>query len=241
MRQDAYSYAHYGSYAHYTTPVVICVLMISAMLLALALKPTQRMADQLPPLSLSQAIPEKFADWDLDKNIIPVSQSADVQAKLDELYSQTLARTYTNSKGQRVMLSIAYGADQSGDGNQVHRPEFCYTAQGFHLISNIIGDLSTQYGTLPVRRLLAVQGNRNEPITYWVTVGDKATLPGINRKLNQLAYGLTGTVPDGMLVRVSSIDSDSANAYKLQEAFIRDLLQVMPAQDRARVAGRFGA
>lgn len=223
------------------TPVIICLLMVSAMVLAMVLKPNQRLADQLPPLSLAKAIPERFAGWDIDKNIIPVSQSADVQAKLDELYSETLARTYTNAQGQRIMLSIAYGADQSGDGNQVHRPEFCYTAQGFQLISNIIGNLATQYGTLPVRRLLAVQGARNEPITYWVTVGDKATLPGIQRKLNQLAYGLTGTVPDGMLVRVSSIDSDSANAYKLQEAFIRDLLQAMPAQERARVAGRFGA
>jgi len=226
---------------HFITPVVICVLMISAMIASILLKPHQRMADQLPPLSLSKAIPERFAGWDIDKSIIPVSQSADVQAKLDELYSQTLARTYANTQGQRIMLSIAYGADQSGDGNQVHRPEFCYTAQGFQLISNIIGNLTTQYGTLPVRRLLAVQGSRNEPITYWVTVGDKATLPGIKRKLNQLAYGLTGTVPDGMLVRVSSIDNDSANAYKLQEAFIQDLLQAMPIQDRARVAGRFGA
>jgi EpsI family protein len=226
---------------HFITPVVICLLMISAMILAIVLKPHQRMADQLPPLSLSKAIPERFAGWDIDKNIVPISQSADVQAKLDELYSETLARTYANAKGQRIMLSIAYGADQSGDGNQVHRPEFCYTAQGFQLISNIIGNLTTQYGTLPVRRLLAVQGARNEPITYWVTVGDKATLPGIKRKLNQLAYGLTGTVPDGMLVRVSSIDSDSTNAYKLQEAFIQDLLQAIPAQDRARVAGRFGA
>lgn len=226
---------------NFITPVVICLLMISAMTLAIVLKPHQRMADQLPPLSLTKAIPERFAGWGIDRNIVPVSQSADVQAKLDEIYSQTLARTYSNAQGQRVMLSIAYGADQSGDGNQVHRPEFCYTAQGFQLMSNIIGNLTTQYGTLPVRRLLAVQGARNEPITYWVTVGDKATLPGIKRKLNQLAYGLTGTVPDGMLVRVSSIDSDSANAYKLQETFIRDLLQVMPAQDRARIAGRFGA
>lgn len=225
----------------FVTPVVICLLMLSAMTLAIVLKPHQRLADKLPPLSLAKAIPERFAGWDIDKNIVPVSQSADVQAKLDELYSETLARTYSNAQGQRIMLSIAYGADQSGDGNQVHRPEFCYTAQGFQLISNIIGDLGTQYGTLPVRRLLAVQGSRNEPITYWVTVGDKATLPGINRKLNQLAYGLTGTVPDGMLVRVSSVDRDSANAYKLQEAFIRDLLQAMPVQDRARVAGRFGA
>lgn len=223
------------------TPLIICVLMLAAMVSAIALEPHQRMADQLPALRLKNTIPEQFGGWRIDATIIPVSQSADVQAKLDELYSETLARTYANAQGQRIMLSIAYGADQSGDGNQVHRPEFCYAAQGFQLRGNQVASLITQFGTLPVRRLLAVQGARNEPITYWVTVGDKATLPGIQRKLNQLIYGLSGTIPDGMLVRVSSIDADPGHAYQLQEAFIRDLLQAMPVQERARVAGRFGA
>ena len=222
-------------------PLAIAVLMVTAAILSVVLKPRERMADELPPLKLAHAIPAEFGEWRIDPSIIPVSASPDVQARLDEIYSQTLARTYTNASGQRVMLSIAYGADQSGDGNQVHRPEFCYAAQGFQLTSNIIGNLITQYGTLPVRRLLAVQGNRNEPITYWVTVGDKATLPGLKRKLSQLAYGLSGKVPDGMLVRVSSIDANSDNAYRLQEKFIRDMLLGMRPQERARVAGKFGA
>jgi EpsI family protein len=152
-----------------------------------------------------------------------------------------LERSYINSRGQRVMLSIAYGGDQSGDGTQVHRPEFCYTAQGFQLTLNHVGELLTQYGTLPVRRLVAVQGRRNEPITYWVTVGDKATLPGVKRKLAQIAYGLTGKVPDGMLVRVSSIDNDEKSAHRLQDIFIQDLLAGLQPRDRVRLAGSFGA
>jgi EpsI family protein len=172
---------------------------------------------------------------------VPVDPSPDVQASLNAIYSQLLARTYVNAQGERVMLSIAYGSDQSGDGSQVHRPEFCYTAQGFQVMANNVGSLLTQYGTLPVRRLLAVQGQRNEPITYWVTVGDKATLPGVERKLSQLAYGLTGKIPDGMLVRVSSISAQNESAYRLQEKFIKDMLQSMDTKDRLRVAGRFGA
>lgn len=223
------------------TPLGIALMLLAAAVLALLLKPHQRMADQRPPLELATAIPAAFADWTIDPGILPVTNSPDVLAKLEEIYSQTLARTYRNAKGERIMLSIAYGADQSGDGNQVHRPEFCYAAQGFQLRSSSIGILATQYGILPVRRLLAVQVNRNEPITYWVTIGDEATLPGLSRKLNQLAYGLTGIVPDGMLVRVSSIDADSASAYQLQEKFVRDMLLNMAPQDRARVAGKFGA
>ncbi len=223
------------------TPLLIFLLMSVASILAVLLIPHTRMADQRPPVELAKSIPANFGDWSIDTSMIPISASPDVQAKLDELYTQTLERSYINTQRQRIMLSIAYGADQSGEGNQVHRPEFCYTAQGFQLLGNMIGNLATKYGTLPVRRLLAVQGSRNEPITYWVTVGDTATLPGLKRKLNQLAYGLSGTVPDGMLVRVSSIDADSDNAYKLQDKFIQDMLLGMAPQDRARIAGTFGA
>jgi EpsI family protein len=221
--------------------VFMALLMVSSAALAVALKPSQRMADELPPLSLEDAIPRSFGDWQVDDSIVPVDPSPDLQANLDAIYSQLLGRTYINSQGERIMLSIAYGADQSGDGSQVHRPEFCYTAQGFQVVANNVGNLVTQYGTLPVRRLLAVQGRRNEPITYWITVGDKATLPGLSRKMEQLSYGLTGRIPDGMLVRVSSISSKNDSAYRLQEKFIRDMLQGMDSKDRLRVAGRFGA
>ena len=171
--------------------------MLTSAALAVALKPSERMADELPPIALEKVVPLQFGDWRIDDSIVPVSTSPDVQARLDEIYSQTLARTYANAQGQRIMLSIAYGADQSGDGNQVHRPEFCYTAQGFQLMGSRIGQLATEYGVLPVRRLLAVQGHRNEPITYWITIGDKATLPGLQLKINHLGYGITCIVPDG--------------------------------------------
>ena len=221
--------------------IAIGTLMMTSAALAVALKPSERMAEERPPIALEKIVPRQFGDWRIDDTVIPVSVSADVQERLDEIYSQTLSRTYANDQGQRIMLSIAYGADQSGDGNQVHRPEFCYTAQGFQLLSSRVGQLVTQYGVLPVRRLLAVQGPRNEPITYWITIGDKATLPGLQRKINQLRYGLTGVVPDGMLVRVSSINPDTDSAYELQAAFVRDLLASMDPQARARAAGKFGA
>lgn len=221
--------------------IFIGLLMVSSAVMAVVLKPDERMAENLPPLSLEEAIPKQFGDWHIDPSIVPVDPSPDVEARLDEIYSQTLARTYANSQGQRIMLSIAYGADQSGDGNQVHRPEFCYTAQGFQLLSSEIGRLITDYGSLPVRRLLAKQGPRNEPITYWITIGDKATLPGLRRKINQLAYGLSGTVPDGMLVRVSSISTNTEAAYELHAEFVRDMLASMDPQSRIRTAGRFGA
>jgi EpsI family protein len=222
-----------------TSTLAIALLMVISAALAARLTPTERVADQREPVVLKKLVPDQFGEWKTDKSLVPIGVSADVRAKLDELYSQTLERTYVNAKGQRIMLSIAYGGDQRGEATQVHRPEFCYTAQGFRIVRNAVGALSTEYGALPVRRLVAVQGRRNEPITYWITVGDKATLPGIERKLAQLSYGLAGKIPDGMLVRVSSIDLDERGAHMLQERFIKEMLGVLNPQARAHLAGRF--
>ena len=215
------------------------VLMVSTAALTTAVTPTNKIADQRSTMNLETLIPSSFDDWSIDKSIIPLQVDPKAQAQLDKLYNQTLARTYVNSQGNRMMLSIAYGGDQS-DQMELHKPEVCYLAQGFAIKKNIAGELPTQYGNLPSRRLLAVRGNRSEPITYWVTVGDKAVLAGINQKLQQIRYGLSGNVPDGMLVRVSTIGIDEDQSYQLHEAFIHDMLSSMGIHGRNRLTGKFG-
>lgn len=202
----------------------------------MALTPTNKIADLKEKIDLEVMIPAKFGDWKIDETIIPLQVDAETQAKLDKIYNQTLSRTYINLLGERIMLSIAYGGDQS-DNLAVHKPEVCYYAQGFEIMKVFADELLTQYGKLPIKRLAAIKGNRNEPITYWVTVGDKAVLPGIDEKLQKLRYGLTGSVADGMLVRVSSIDYDNAKAYQLQTTFIRDLLGTIENKERVRLIG----
>lgn len=221
------------------TSIILGTLMVSSGVLTMALTPTQRIADQQEKIDLEIMIPAKFGDWQIDKSIVPLQIDAETQAKLDKIYNQTLARTYVNSQNERIMLSVAYGGDQS-DNLAVHKPEVCYYVQGFEIMKILSDELITQYGKLPIKRLLAVKGNRNEPITYWVTVGDKAVLPGLDQKLQQLRYGLTGNVPDGILVRISSIDNDNNNAYQLQTIFIQDLLLAVNVKERVRLIGTFG-
>ncbi|MNN55445.1 hypothetical protein D3C81_1703200 [compost metagenome] len=57
--------------------------------------------------------------------------------------------------------------------------------------------------------------------------------------MQELRYGLSGAIPDAMLVRVSSIDSDTGAAYAVQEGFVRAMLLSMKPQDRARIIGSF--
>lgn len=217
----------------------IGLLMIFASASATYLKPTKKLADSMPTVNLEKMIPTQFGEWHLDPVVLEQIISPEKKVLLAELYAQTLSRAYLDKHGTRIMLSIAYGGDQS-DGLQVHRPEICYTAQGFQVERDRLDMILTAFGSLPIKRLFATQGNRNEPITYWITVGDKAVvLKGMQQKLTQLRYGLTGRVPDGMLVRVSSINIDDKEAYRVQDDFVKAMLAAMSKEDRARIAGSF--
>jgi EpsI family protein len=216
---------------------IIGLCMFAAAGMALALKPTHKIADSGPKVDLETLIPKTFGDWKIDETIAPLIANPEQQARINKIYNQTLTRTYINSRNDRIMLSIAYGGDQS-DSMAVHKPEVCYPAQGFQILkSPTISTFSTGEGNIPVKRLVATQGQRIEPITYWTTVGDKVAISGLKWKLQQLKYGLTGKIPDGLLFRISSIQADDAMAYKTQDAFTRDLLKAMSPSGRERIIG----
>ncbi len=216
---------------------VLVACMVGAAIAGEVMRPDLRLAEIKPRIALDTQIPQSFGDWRVDTAIRPVVPDPSLQAMLDSLYSQTLARTYINRAGERVMLSIAYGSDQSNEATAVHRPEFCYSAQGFRVRATGTALLTIGQTQVPVARVVAQLGQRNEPITYWVTLDEAATLPGLGRKLEQIRYGLKGQIPDGMLVRVSSISTSETNAHALQQQFLDQLYTAVPAEVRGRYFG----
>jgi EpsI family protein len=225
----------------WTRILVLVVLMVLAAVAGEFFRPTYRISEHKPKIVLAQQIPEEFGDWKVDRSLIPVVPDPGIQAMLDVLYSQTLARTYINRTGQRVMLSIAYGSDQGNEATAVHRPEFCYSAQGFRVQVVDKSTLNIGNQEVPVARLLAQLGQRMEPITYWVTLDESATLPGLGRKLEQIKYGLRGQIPDGMLVRVSTISPSMEDSFKLQQRFLEQMFTAVPESVRTRYFGANGA
>ena len=211
--------------------------LIAAAVAAPVLAPSQSLADGRAPTDLEAMVPLQFGEWRASEDLVPVAPDPRVAAKVENAYAQVVARSYVDARNRRVMLSIAYGGDQRNDRMQAHRPEYCYAAQGFDVRPVRNDRLTAGEGTIPVRRLLAQRGPRHEPITYWITIGDQTALPGLQRKLLQLRYGLTGTIPDGMLVRVSSLDAEAEAGYAHQDDFIRALLASLDAEARARIAG----
>lgn len=200
-----------------------------------ALKPTKHAADYAPKFDLDTGIPKSFADWKVDETIVPIQADPERLALINKIYNQTLSRTYVNSKGERVMLSIAYGGDQS-DNMQVHRPEVCYTGNGFTMTDLTTVNFETGYGAIPVKRVLATMSSRVEPITYWITIGDSVEKNPALRKLQLLKFGLTGTIPDGLLFRVSSIGTQSSQ-YPVQQDFVATLLKSVTPEFRKRLIG----
>lgn len=220
-----------------TRAVVVLVLALLAALAAQWLNPTAHPAEKRRPLRLEQTVPAEFGPWRLDTRAIAGVVDPQRAELLKKLYSETLSRTYVHTDGYRIMLSIAYGGDQR-DALQIHYPEVCYPAQGFDVKERHKDHLHTPLGDIPIVRLITAMGpQRPEPVTYWVTVGEKTVSSRVSKKLAEMSYSLRGSIPDGLLFRVSSIDPDSTAALLRQDQFVADLLHALPAAERRRLAG----
>ena len=212
------------------------VMMLAAGAVAHALRPTVYLADKRAKVELEQLVPSQFGDWQELKQSNGQIINPQQTALLEKIYSQTLSRTYVGKNGVIIMLSIAYGANQS-DGVALHYPEVCYPAQGFQLQSNQLAEIETKFGSIEGRRLMTRLGQRNEPVTYWSTLGDKVVRGGMKTKLAQLDYGFNGFIPDGLIFRVSSINREATKGYADQSLFIADLIDALPPASRQRLAG----
>ena len=219
-----------------TVALTLAALMCTASIASIAVRPGQKAADKGKAISLEAVVPKGFGDWTelTEQN----AQVVNPQTKelLDKLYSQLLSRTYVNKQGYRIMLSMAYGDDQRG-GLQAHRPEVCYPAQGFKLGKVEDGVLATSYGKIDVRRLITTYGTRNEPVTYWLTVGDEVIRSPLDKRISQIRLGLTGQIPDGLLFRISSIDADVDRAFANQQKFVADMMAAVPPAARKQLSG----
>lgn len=212
------------------------VAMTAAALLAAAGQPKRVDITGRLAVPLERIFPAQVGEWQIDPSAVGLPISARELGQRFQMYSQVLERTYINPQGERVMLSVAYGGDQSGSV-QMHRPEVCYQASGFQVSHQHAVTLPLGARQLPAMRLLAQGDERPEPITYWTLLGDEVISNKRRFQFAQLIAGLKGRVSDGMLVRISTIDANSARAYAVQTRFAQALYRAVPAQYTNRVFG----
>jgi EpsI family protein len=217
--------------------LVMCMFMVVSSALAMLATPAPMSVGKKSQLDLEAIIPRDFEGWQMDLSSIEPLVSPDVKGAIDKIYNQVLSRTYINSQGERVMLVIAYGMNQGVD-LQVHRPEICYAASGFDISKMTETFVNTTIGQIPVMHLVARKGDRIEPITYWIRIGNSVTRGWFQEKWATFTYMLTGKVPDGLLFRVSTISGNAQDSYRIQQTFLADLLASMRSGDRHWLVGK---
>jgi EpsI family protein len=218
----------------YRVAFIIAALMCSASIGAVVARPGIKEMDSKPAISLESIVPKEFGDWHEEPQQTLQVVNPQSRELLDKVYSQILERIYVNADGYRIMLSLAYASDQRNF--RAHYPEACYTAAGFTLHRKDLTQLATPFGEIPVARLFMTRGSREEPLTFWLRIGDKAML-GWQSRIVELGYTLTGQVPDGLLFRVSSIDPNQTRANQMQDEFINQLLKAVSPVERKQLTG----
>lgn len=219
---------------------VMMVAMVGASATAYKLTPTQLLADTLPRINLQNDFPSQVGDWKVDTRAQITIPNPETEGVIESIYTDTLSRVYVDPTGKQLFLSVAYGKNQS-DGHSLHYPEVCYPAQGYMISEHHIGSIRIGAQTVPVKHLVAMRGEQPEPITYWATVGQKIILNGTQHKLAQLRYGFEGYIPDGMIVRVSTLGDDRDHEYEVQREFLEALARTVNPETRSRMLGELAS
>ena len=196
----------------------------------------RRSNQQLGTSELSDLIPKQIGAWrygNADGVVIARSE----EAVPVEAYDQLVARSYEAAGLPTIMLLVAYGAVQGGT-LQLHRPETCYPGQGFELSDFAAPDLAfTSASTIAARRFTAVRDDRVERLLYWTRVGEKFPRSTAELYSAVLQSVLRGTVPDGVLVRISTLTNNSPSADRAIESFVTSMLKGLSPPARRLLLG----
>lgn len=211
-------------------------LAVAAGATAYARKPRERLM-LIGENQLATIVPQQIGAWSFDSGSGLVLPPPDQLAQL--LYDQQVARTYLAPDKLPVMLLMAYGSSQGGM-LQIHRPEVCYPAAGFRLSATREENWAWAPGhSIPVRRFAAHSDTRTEHVLYWTRIGNELPVNWVGQRIAVMRNSLMGVIPDGLLVRVSAVSEDAAQAQEMVESFARTMLADVGKAGRRRLIGAF--
>ena len=211
--------------------------MLGAATLSVVAVPTKLLSDTRPAFDLEKSIPKAFGDWKVDPFMIPIPPSPDQESAMSKIYDQILSRTYVNSQGRAhdAVDHLWFAAEPADARAPAGGVLFGAGLQDQRSCSGL--PLTVAGATVPSARMVATQGQRVEPVTYWFTMGDDAVMSYLDREVTQLKYALAGQIPDGYLVRVSSLSPDAAQAFAKQSEFADALMASLDGELRKRLTG----
>lgn len=193
----------------------------------------RRHQSTLGKAKLNALVPEAFDGWQSAAANGLVLPPADQMR--DQIYQDLVTRTYERPNAAPVMLLIAYGGSQGGV-IQVHRPEVCYPAGGYRMtriephVTRLADGLA-----VPSRYILAQSGERDEQIVYWTRLGGHFPRSWEEQRVAVLEENLAGNVPDGVLVRMSTLAPGPVEG--LLDGFARSLYGAVGPRMRRVLTG----
>lgn len=176
----------------------------------------------VPEKDFESWVPPEFGDWNT------VSQSGVVlpppDTLRDRLYDNLVTRVYAALNLPSVMLLLAYNNAQDGV-LQVHRPEVCYPVGGFELSTTREIAFRASGQTVPANMFTATAPGRVEQVAYFTRLGTAYPRRWIEQRAAVMRANLAGEIPDGMMMRVSALGIDQAEAQPLLADFASKFIE----------------
>src|SRR5690606_29749762 len=135
-----------------------------------------------------------------------------------------------------VML-MAYGANQT-DSLQLHRPEVFYPAFGYKLVRNEAVNVPLPGAvTIPARQLAAEGNGRQESVLYWTRIGEYLPTSGEEQRRDRLVTAFRGVIPDGVLMRFSTLADSPGGDWGQLKSFVAELVLAVTPDGRPVLIG----
>lgn len=206
---------------------LILAMALTAGTGAVALTRPNRRPVSMRGLALTEAALEHVKGWErteLPDFVLPLKSSLE-----SDMYNAQILKGYRNSAGRTLYCLVAYGAVQDY-ALQLHSPQICYPSSGFTIISIANLDLGLAGRVVPARILVAKRGRRTETVLYWSRVAD--SFPQTQWQVRSKIVGsfLSGTLADGLLVRLSTTELEGERAVAELCSFAEEFASDMTAE-----------
>ncbi len=183
---------------------------------------------------IDKLVPATIGDWRYvsGAGVIATTEDGDTEG-----YDQLVKRFYRAPGAPDIMLLIAYGNTQGGS-LQLHRPETCYPGQGFGLTEfrSVALDFAAAR-PVEARAFTARRDDRIERLLYWTRIGSAFPRSSVGEYLAILQAFSRGIVPDGILVRISSLGGNIAASDRAIMQFAAAMVAAMPPRGRELLVG----
>ena len=195
--------------------------MIAGGLLAFGATPAQ---PDRTGINFKTALPERFKDWRrIERRLDSIPQPSNYA---QSIYEQVLIRHYKSASGQILTLLIAYNRAQSYR-SQLHRPDICYPASGFSILSQKTISLPIGSGAkIPSQIIRTKRGKRHDTVLFWTRLGDKFPTTLFDQRLEIARSVFRRQRNDGVVLRVSM----PSNPDKVDETTLLDFIELLMAE-----------